>query len=461
MTHRLRPLDVGHVVLVNAATDSDEAAAMYACFPPLGLTSLATVLRSEIPGIAVQILDQAVTDLETIVRSFRPGCVVGISSLATTHRNALKIAHAAANKGCFVVMGNDHASRFARTIVETRPVDAVIVGDHAERPLAMLVQWLAARGQPLPSIPGLVIRTREGIREQPDRRYPMSSLPVPDRTLIDHDAYRENFRERFGGVLGAEHRTPTTMNLCRGCAKVKDRCAFCDIYDLSLDRVPLDRAWHEIGYLASLGLDYLWEVGDSFTSQGPWLRALARSAPRDLDVELFVYARAAELVRPGMVETLRELGVTRVNVGMESGDEGSLRQFNKGNPDGARTNLQAARLLREHGILLHASLILGAPGETEASLGRTVDLVESLLDLGVLTSVDPSVLYPLPGAPVWRLVESATGFVDARGTDVLPADLRQRFARAFTKVTWERLEETASRIRNLVEARGLVPGGFG
>lgn len=455
------PKEPTYLVLVNPATDSCEEAASATCFPPLGLLSLATVVRWEVPEVTVRVVDQAVAGLEGVLAMLEPGCVLGISALATTYRNALKIAQAAAERQCFVVMGNDHASRFARMIVQHRPVDAVIVGDHAEFPLARLMRWLANPRGSAPQIPGLVIRTRDGLLECPPTRYRMDALPEVDRSLLDHTPYCRNFRTRFRNLPGVQRRTPTTVNFCRGCARAKNRCVFCDIYDLSLDRVPPERVWREVAHLASIGLNYLWEVGDSFTSHGRWLKALAQTNPRNLDVEFFVYARAEELVRPGLVATLQQIGVTRVNVGMESGDDAALRVLNKGNPTGARTNIEAARVLKDHGMLLHASFVLGAPGETEDSLARTERLVEDLLELRVLTSVDVAILHPLPGAPIWRLVEETMGFEDACGTDLLPMDLPERFARAFTKVSWERLQETRARIYNMVLANGLVAGGFG
>lgn len=455
------PREPRHVVLVNPATDSSEEAASATCFPPLGLLSLATVLRSVVPDVTVRVVDQAIQGLEGVLTMLQPGCVVGISALATTYRNALKIAQAARDQNCFVVMGNDHASCFPRKIVQQRPVDAVIVGDHAEYPFARLVHWLADPRACPPEIPGLVMRTREGLVEHPPTRYAMASLPRVDRSLVDHRPYQTNFRMRFPNLAAAELRTPTTVNFCRGCCKAKNRCTFCAIYDLSLDRVPPYRVWDEVACLSMLGFDYLWEVGDSFTSHGPWLKALAQTNPGHLDIEFFVYARAEELTRPGMVTTLQQIGVTRLNVGMESGDDRALRVMNKGNSARARTNIEAAKIVKDHGMLIHASFILGVPGETEESLQRTEEMVQTLLELDVLTSVDVAMLHPLPGAPIWRLLETTPGFEDARATDLLPPDLPQRFAKAFTHVSWETLEAARMRICDVVLASGLTAGGFG
>ena len=456
-----KTVDPSRVVLVNPATDSDEVAASAACYPPLGLISLGSTLKSQLPEVDLSVLDQAVVGFDGVAKAFTKGAVVGISALTTTYRNSLRFAQEAIDRGCFVVFGNDHSSRFAELIVRDRGVHAVLVGDHVEFPFVDLVRWVDSRRDCIPEIPGLVMLGPGGPVAQPPVRYPMERVPIPDRGLVDHRPYREEFSRRFGRTLATPNLAPTTVNLCRGCSKVNDRCSFCDIYDLGLDRVSPGRAWQELMGLTRSGLNYLWEVGDSFTSHPHWLADLAASRPPDFNGELFVYARAQELTKPSTVELLGRIGVTRVNVGMESGDDQALRVYNKGNIKGGETNRIAARNLAERNIRAHVSLILGSPGETSDSLARTEDLVQCLLNLKILSSVDVAILYPLPGAPLWKLIREHESFRDAVGTDLLPINLRERFVRHFCRVSMDHLHDTQKRINALVEAHGCVPGGFG
>jgi len=456
-----KTVDTSRIVLVNPTTDSDEEAASAACYPPLGLISLGSTLKSQLSEVEVLILDQAVVGFDAITKAFTRGAVVGISALTTTYRNALRFAQEAIDRGCFVVFGNDHPSRFAELIVQERGVHAVLVGDHVEFPFVDLVRWIASRQDCIPEIPGLVMLGPAGPVAQVPVRYPMERVPIPDRSLVDHQPYREEFLRRFGRTLASSNLAPTTVNLCRGCSKVNDRCSFCDIYDLRLDRVSPKRAWQELLGLARSGLNYLWEVGDSFTSHPHWLADLAESRPPEFNGELFVYARAQELTKPNTVELLARIGVTRVNVGMESGDDETLKIYNKGNIKGGETNRIAARNLAERNIRAHVSLILGSPGESADSLARTEDLVQCLLDLKILSSVDVAILYPLPGAPLWELIRGHPSFRDAVGTDLLPIDLRERFVQHFCRVSMPALHDAQQRINRMVAAHGCVPGGFG
>ncbi|MGO8735464.1 MAG: B12-binding domain-containing radical SAM protein [Terriglobia bacterium] len=358
-------------------------------------------------------------------------------------------------------MGNDHASRFAEEIVCQRGVHAVLIGDHAEFPFVGLIRWLSSRRDFIPEIPGLVMKNGSGAAKQPPVHYSMQSLPIPDRNLVDHKPYEQTFTRRFGRALSTTNLVPTTVNLCRGCSKYKDRCSFCDIYDLSLDRVSPLRAWQELTYLADLNFNYLWEVGDSFTSHPHWLKDIARLRPPAFKAEFFVYARAQELTKSDTVDTLQKIGVTRVNIGMESGDSEGLRVLNKGNLRGSETNRLAAKNLTEKNIKAHVSLILGFPGETRDSLARTEELVDFLLTLGVLSSIDVAVLYPLPGAPLWQMLQKHPAFEDSLGTDLLPKDLRERFIRHFCRVSVDEILDSQARINRMVITEGCVPGGFG
>lgn len=457
-----RNIDYSCVALVNPAPDGGESASALACFPPLGLIQLGTAVRRAFPEMEVRIFDECVTPFGEIVRGLHQACIVGISLLTTTYRNGLKFAETAKEKGAFVVGGNDHASRFAEKIIQRRPFDAVLVGDHSEYPFIRLLEVILGRRSRLDlrEISGLVGKFGGEIVANAPQPYSMELLPTPDRSLISHEIYRKNFSERFGQVLGSDHN-PTTVNLCRGCAMHRKRCSFCDIFDLRLDHVSAERAWRELCSLSEAGHNYFWEVGDSFTSHLHWLKELSNCKPAGFSGELFVYARAQELGNIRTVSLLRQLGVSRVNIGMESGDNGALAFFKKGNLEGAETNYRAARNLKELGLRAHISLICGWPGESAASLNRTLAMMNSFFELGVVTSVDPSILYPLPGAPLWELIRDDSEFRDATETDLLPRDLRSRFNRRFCSIPLETLERFCDEINALAIDNNCVPGGFG
>lgn len=115
-----------------------------------------------------------------------------------------------------------------------------------------------------------------------------------------------------------------------------------------------------------------------------------------------------ELLKP-----LREIGLKLMLVGFESGSQKVLDALKKGCT--VEENLEAARLLKQNGIMVSGSFMLGSPGETRADIQATVDLVKRMRPH--FTSV--STFTPIPGCELYdyckqhnlSLIESYDEFV--------------------------------------------------
>ena len=111
---------------------------------------------------------------------------------------------------------------------------------------------------------------------------------------------------------------------------------------------------------------------------------------RDLGVTFSVNARV-DTADLELFALLKRAGCRELLVGFESGDQGMLDRMGK------RASLEEARgfmaLARGAGLEVHGCFVLGLPGETPATLKRTVDFA---LDLG-LTTVQFAAAVPFPG----------------------------------------------------------------
>jgi radical SAM superfamily enzyme YgiQ (UPF0313 family) len=105
-------------------------------------------------------------------------------------------------------------------------------------------------------------------------------------------------------------------------------------------------------------------------------------------------ARADNLTRE-LVELMYRAGCRSVWIGVESGDRGMLRRYEKG------TSLadfrRATRWSKEAGLISNGSFIIGGPGETRGSLRRSLAFARAI-DLNYFT---PFYCTPLPGAPMY------------------------------------------------------------
>ena len=142
-----------------------------------------------------------------------------------------------------------------------------------------------------------------------------------------------------------------------------------------------------------LGVSIFYEAFDSMSSAPRWLEELAAAKPDDVgEPRFFVYTQASETT-PRLIDLYRRIGVYRVNMGVESGDSRMLKLL-KGPRDSLESNQRAAMLLKEAGMPIYGSLVLGGPDETTESLERTVDFARWLIDNDMMAALEAQPLYP-------------------------------------------------------------------
>lgn len=413
------------VLLVNAPNScSDDIAGNYATFPAMGVVSLGTAIKQAYPNLDVSVVDGGIHKTEEIkqkIDSTKPD-LLALSVLTPTYGEGLRVAEYAKQKfGSKVVFGNDHASFFPELILSRRPyVDYVIKGDVGEEPIVKLI------GGELEEVPGLYWREGGRIRSNPERPYNLSTAEpaTPDLELLGEDfkIYKKNYNENFERFHSKE-KTPVTVNNVRGCANGTARCTYCSIYDLRLNEGKPENFWKTLEeYNKNYGVDFFFEVCDSFLSFNypnrsgkSYVSELAATAPKGLKergIELSIYARANDIVRqPDAIERLKQLNVTRVNMGLDSGDDKMLKLLRKNNLAGSspsRINYEAAKKVAENGITLHMSFPLAPLGETNESLGHTVDLVKRIGEQfgSQIAVLEASPMVPLPNSPSWDMILS-------------------------------------------------------
>ena len=164
----------------------------------------------------------------------------------------------------------------------------------------------------------------------------------------------------------------------RGCPY---RCSFCNYPYLFADTEFRYRSaarmaddWEH--YVGELGVTHVTCLDSLFTVPRQRLSEFCRLLiERAIRVEWICYARADDLADAEVVALLKRAGVHHVQIGIESGDPDLLRNMNK--KCSVEANARALANCREHGLTTVVSLIVGYPGETEASLERTYRFLEA------------------------------------------------------------------------------------
>lgn len=357
--------------------------------PPLAYGYMATTLRRaghEIMHVDLPFEGNSPKTLAHRLGDLRPG-LVGVTSVAQSYFHALEIARVVKewNADVPVVFGGPHVSFIATECLQRHPsVDFVLLFD-AEDSVVALADALesGAESAALGGVPGLAYRHGGAVLSTP------ATAPV-----MDLDRYGRPDRGLFDMQRYLKYDYETVVMTARGCPS---RCTFC-----STTIAGRTARWNspqhvvdEMEEVIDLGFSSIFFGDDTFS--GDPRRAVAiceEIRRRGVSVPWTSNMRAQD-ARPQVLEAMTAAGAYRVFVGFESVQEGTLRLVKKGTTP-ARL-YKTARRIMSAGLELHASFIVGAPGDTHESLAATMDFIR-LINPTVATF---NVMEPRPGTDVF------------------------------------------------------------
>ncbi len=191
-------------------------------------------------------------------------------------------------------------------------------------------------------------------------------------------------------------------------------CPFCSFHRVEFKRNAAQEYFEalrrEIELVSSRGyrFDELYVGGGTPTVMPDELiRTLELLRDRHALGSLSVETNPDDLEHDGLMR-LRDAGVTRLSVGVQSFDDDLLRQMQRYEKYGSGSRIQK-RLRRAEGVFdtLNVDLIFNFPKQTEASLRRDLDIL--IDEIGV----DQASFYPLMGAQSTRKrMQRTVGIVD-------------------------------------------------
>lgn len=325
-------------------------------YEPLGLLTLSSVLRQAGHEVRLSIASQE--DPVAVAREWKPG-VVGYSVYtgAQTYYRDLNL-RLKETLEVFSVFGGPHPTYFPE-YVEEPGVDAVCIGE-GEGAILDLVNALQADQIPA-GIENWWIKLNGHIERNPVRpaEDDLDALPFPDRVLLFE-------RDNFTRQSGIKHFITS-----RGCPYDCTYCfnhALAEIYrgkgkrlrQMSVAKVVDEVNWVQQRY----PMQFVVFLDDLFIVYEDWLRELAEWFPRAVGLPFFCNVRA-NLVTPTKVALLKQAGCVSVGMGLETGDPGLRNEILKRNLSNEQI-IEASRLIRDAGIQLLTTNMLGLPGGTLA-----------------------------------------------------------------------------------------------
>jgi molybdenum cofactor biosynthesis enzyme MoaA len=242
------------------------------------------------------------------------------------------------------------------------------------------------RGAEIDTVPNLILRRRGKI---------CRTRREPEKTSID------DLAPDWGRWLPRGYAGRVRVQTSQGCPFT---CRFCDFRLMNAtDYKSVDVLREELRSLHAIGVTKIDFVDDLLTLPEKRLQAICRMMLEErFEFSWFCLSRSAGL-SDDSVRLMAEAGCSMVNIGMESADPTVLNNMKKRtDPSAARRQMDA---FHHNRIAIFSNFILGFPGETDASLARTVEFLNS-------TPIDAYFL---------------TLFIAGRGTGVDTPEFRKQF----------------------------------
>ncbi len=373
--------------------------------------------------------------------------LVGISSCFTPYADeAIETAHIIKKflPTCKIVLGGHHPTVFFKETLEHTCVDFVLRGE-GEASMPLLAKAVK-NGLPLDKIPGMAYENPDGSMfiSEPDWINDLTTLPLPDMTLVNSNFYRRNGRRS------------TTIVASRGCPM---KCSYCSVSSTSahgpfrqrdvksiLKEIEAQASSDDIGFIdfedenLSLNkkwfLDLLEGINTIFKDNKIELRAMNGLYPPSLDEQIIVAMKAA--------------GFNTLNLSLGSTSTAQLARFKRN--DVIKAHELAVGLAQKHGLKSVSYIIAAAPGQTASSTLNDLMYIARLNTLAGL-----SIFYPAPGSLDYGYCEKNNllpgHFTQMRSTALPISDTTTRLE----AVTLLRLSRILNFIKHLKGSRQELP----
>ncbi|MEM0313771.1 MAG: radical SAM protein [Candidatus Bathyarchaeia archaeon] len=362
-------------------------------YMPIGLAYLAAVL--ERAGHNVNVLDCAALSMsfqqfKTRIASLKPD-IVGITAMTPTVGSALKVASLVKETlpSTLVVLGGVHPTFMDEEILrEVAHVDVVVRGE-GEQTIVDLVSSFEKRNG-FKEVLGVTYREGDSVLRNPERPYidNLDSLPRPGFKHFPLDKYRV-----FGRKI-----LPVVSS--RGCPF---QCAFCvtsRVFGRKVRMRSPESVVDEIEWLIrEFNVDAVTFYDDTFTFSRERVEKICDGLlERGIDVPWDCQTRA-DCISPELLEKMKKAGCQVITLGIESASQNTLKAVGKGTT--LEQNEKAVRMIKEAGISVVASVIIGYPGESIDDVNHTLDFLKKLKPDDAYICIAT----PYPGTELYRMIK--------------------------------------------------------
>lgn len=367
--------------------------------PSIGLCWLAATCRAN--GFSAAILDSTSLGLDQLatvnrIRSLAPR-VIGITATTSAIHSAALLASSAkeALPSAIAIVGGPHVSAIPEETMSVFPqFDIGVLGEGEDTLIDILSSSENTEG-----IPGTIFR--RGVQSAMAAPRPLienlDTIPYPAWDLL------EGFPRGYRPAPFRFRKLPASyLVTSRGCPM---RCAFCDrsVFGKSCRFFSVDYVFAMMRTLRDkFGVQEIAFEDDSFTANKTRIVSLCERLIREGLRSSWTCLGRVDVVEQEILRLMHRAGCWQISFGLESGDQGILQAMKKGaNLDQARNAVETAARC---GIHTKGFFIVGFPGESTASVERSIAFAKSLR----LHDITVSQFTPFPGTDIFSSFTEAS-----------------------------------------------------
>lgn len=342
-------------------------------WPNLGFVYIAGELEKA--GFEVEIYDamSLFDDYDTIrkrIRVFAPD-VVGVTAITATVNDSLEVMRVARQEfpGVITVLGGVHPTFCYDEILSQHGsiVDYCVLGE-GEATMPELLHSIK-NGNSISNVMGIAFLDGAELHVTGSRPFieDLDSLS-PAWHLVDWKDYPLYF---------IDDSTVAIVSSSRGCIH---ECTFCSQHKFWHGSYRERDAVKFVDEITHLALNYginVFFISDEYPTRNRarWEKILNLLIERNLGIHILLETCAHDIVRDrDIIHRYREAGVLFIYIGVEATSDKKLDEFKKGS--GFEESKTALRLVREAGMIVESSLILGVPNETHETIHQTLELAK-------------------------------------------------------------------------------------
>ena len=374
-------------------------------YEPLGLLYIAASVRQN--GYPVEVVDcfaenMSLDKLKQIIMRKKPD-IVGITTLTCNGSVVFELGKWIKKTfpGTLTVLGNIHASEFARQYLENGCCDIVVNGEGEDAFVRIIELYCGKRGKS--DIKAISYIDRDGkavISNEYNIIENLSERPLPARDLVKHELYK------FSSIsnqlyMGEKCGVVKTMVTSRGCP---NECSFCAVNHNHKPRFsdPV-KVVDEIEILIKeLNASYIYFEDSLFIANKERILKICTEINRRGLKILWGIQGHVNYITKDIIKPLEDAGCYDMALGIESGVQRLLDKINK------QTRLEKIAevvdmVKKNSKILLEGLFILGLPTETYDESLKTIEFARSLnIDMAQF-----SIFTPYPGSPLFSGLKQA------------------------------------------------------